>query len=190
MKYHFLPALIPFLCALVLTEASGQQDLQRLKVTKDISMKVPVSFNPMSRSEMVNKYVAYRQPIAMFTSADRQIDLGINKNSTQWTENDLTILKDFYKANIQNLFTEVKFIQEEVKTIGNREFVVFEFISKVTDEDKTFGGISSPVSKYTYIMYTLYQDSVLLFNFSCDTRWRPQWQAAAREIMESVRINS
>jgi len=190
MKSHFLQAIILFISSLTAFDLYAQQDLERLKVTKEISMKVPVSFSPMSRAEMVNKYVAYRQPIAMFTSDDRQIDLGINKNSTQWTENDLSILKDFYKANIQNLFTEVKFIQEGVKTIGNRDFVVFEFISKMTDEDKTFGGISSPVSKYTYIMYTLHKDSVLLFNFSCDTRWRPQWQATAREIMESVRINS
>lgn len=157
-------------------------------MTKEISIKVPTAFVPMSVGDRNNKYVSYRSPIAMFTSEDGLIDLGINRNSTEWTENDLKILKSFYKANIQNLFTEVKFLQDDIIQVSDREFVVFEFISKMSDEEKTFGGISAPVSKYTYIVYTLYEDSVLLFNFSCDVTKRPQWQSTAREIMESIRI--
>ncbi len=188
MKQIFLKATALFIFLSYHQILNAQIELDRIKITNDISMKIPTSFIAMTEAEINNKYVSYRQPIAMFTSQDRQVDLGINKNSTPWAGNDLNIVKDFYKANIQNLFTEVKFLQEEIREISGREFVIFEFISKVSDEDKTFGGISGPVGKYTYIMYTVYDKSVLLFNFTCDIKARAQWQVTANEMMESVRI--
>lgn len=172
----------------VQSNVSAQKDMKRQKVTKEISMKVPNSFILMGVGEVNNKYVSYRTPIAMYTSQDGLVDLGINKNSTEWAGDDLNILKDFYTANIQNLFSEVKFLQSAIQQVGDREFIILEFISKMNDEEKTFGGMSSPISKYTYIMYTLYNDSVLLFNFSCDAKLRAEWQPAAGGMMQSVRI--
>ncbi|MFY0599532.1 MAG: hypothetical protein JXR03_07655 [Cyclobacteriaceae bacterium] len=169
-------------------QLSAQIKMERLKITKEISIKLPTSFVPMSIGEINNKYVSARKPIAMFTGDNGLIDFGINKNSTEWAGNDLKILKSFYKANIQNLFSEVKFIQDDIIEISEREFVVFEFVSQVSDEQKTFGGIGKPVIKYTYIMYTLYEDNVLLLNFTCDSKLRAEWQPRAEEIMKSVRI--
>jgi CRISPR/Cas system Type II protein with McrA/HNH and RuvC-like nuclease domain len=188
MKQIFRRATAIVLLLLFQQLLFAQINLERYKITNDISIKIPTSFISMTEREIISKYVSYRQPIGMFTSEDRQVDLGINKNSTPWAGNDLDILKDFYKANIQNLFTEVKFLKEEIREISGREYVLFEFISKVSDEDKTFGGLSGPVGKYTYIMYTLYEENVLLFNFTCDIQARAQWQSTAGEIMESVRI--
>lgn len=182
-----LLSVLYFLVANHLT-AQAQNDLERLKVTKEISMLVPAQFLPMTQSDLVNKYVSYRMPIAMFTSADRRIDLGVNQNSSPWSSGDLNILKDFYKAGILNLFTEVTFIRDEIRDIGGRSFVVFEFVSRVSDEDQSFGGLSNPVSNYTYIMYTLHNQRVLLFNFTSPISYRSQWQEAAHQIMESVRI--
>ncbi len=170
-------------------KVDAQVALERLKITKEISMKVPVDFINMTQAERVNKYVSSRAPIAMFTSSDRNVDLGINENSSAWPGDDLTILQSFFKANIANLFTEVKFIQEEIREIGDRKFIVFEFVSKITDEQTTFGGNTS-ISKYTYIQYTLRNEKVLLFNFTCPGRQRATWQEAAKEMMESIRIKS
>lgn len=169
--------------------AQAQTTLKRDKVGKFISIEVPETFVAMSKSELISKYVSSRKPLAMYTSQDRLIDLGINENSSRWTENDLEILMSFYKASIANLFTKVDFHQEEIKEIAGRKFIVFEFTSKVTSEDNTFGG-SSAISKYTYIQYTLRNDKVLLFNFSCPLRIKNQWQETAHQIMNSVRIKS
>ncbi len=166
----------------------AQNDLKRLKITKEISMLVPESFVPMSQSDIISKYVSARQPLAMFTSADRRVDLGINQNSSMWKESDLSILKDFYKAGILNLFTEVKFMKDEIREISGRKFVVFEFVSRVVDEENSISGLGTAVSNYTYIMYTLYEDRVLLFNFNCPQSERVKWQLAAGQMMESVRI--
>jgi len=168
---------------------SAQQsvELKRQKITKEISMEIPVGFTDMAQGERVDKYVSSKAPLAMFTSQDRLVDLGINENSSAWPGDDLEILQSLYKANISNLFTQVDFIQEEIKEIDGRKFIVFEFVSRITDEETTFGGNTS-ISKYTYIQYTLRNERVLLFNFSCPKRLRQQWQTTAKNMMESIRI--
>lgn len=165
----------------------AQPALERVKVNKYISMKVPQDFVPMSQQELISRYVSARAPIAMYTSQDQQTDLGINETSNNWQGGDLEIIQSFYKASIANLFTEVDFIQEEIQTIGDRGFIVFEFVSKVSDENSTFGNGTS-VSKYTYIVYTLFQEKVVLFNFTCPARLRQQWAAPVKEMMNSIRI--
>lgn len=175
------------LILIIISDSSGQISLERKKITKKISMEIPVDFVPMSEAELYTKYVSARKPIAMYTSPDHQVDLGVNENSSPWTGTDLELLKDFYKANIANLFTNVDFIQEDIREIGGRQFVIFEFVSKITDEESVFGN-SSAISKYTYLQYTIRDNNVLLFNFTCPARLRARWQEAAKEMMESVRL--
>ena len=162
----------------------AQGPLERKKVTDFISMKIPEDFIAMVEAERNRKYVSAKEPIALFTNADRTVDLGINETSSAWGAGDLEILKDFYKANILNLYTEVFFLQEEIVTIDNKPFIAFEFNSKVVDE----GGLGRPIAKYTYILYTLRNEKILLFNFSAPLRYRQAWQPVAREMMASIRI--
>ncbi len=161
------------------------QKLERQKISDEISIKIPSDFINMSEEERNRKYVSSRIPIAMFTNYDRTVDVGVNENSTRWGPGDLEILKDFYKANIQGLHTEVNFIQEGIQEVGGREYIVFEFTSKVYSEE-SFNNNS--VSKYSYIQYTLHNEKVLLFNFTAPLRHRQQWEPVARDIMASVRI--
>lgn len=176
-----------FTLSLLSTSAQTQNELSKTKVTDKISMKVPMTFTPMNPSDLRNKYLSSRAPIAMYTSPDQQIDLGINVTNNTWQSDDLEILKSFYKANIMNLFTEVNIIQETIQEIGERKFIVFEFVSRVTDQENTFGG-NTAISKYTYIEYTIYGENVLLFNFTSPARVKSQWAETVKEMMESVRI--
>lgn len=185
-QYCKIFVILILLCLIFPT--SAQPKLSRTKVDQNISMKIPEGFLPMSQADLVNRYNAYRKPLAMYTSDDRQIDLGINENSSPWAGEDLEILRDFYRANISNLFTEVNFINDEITMIADRRFAVFEFTSKVSDEDQTFGGMKSAISKYNYIMYTIRDNKVLLFNFSAPLRAKEAWQESAKEMMESVRV--
>lgn len=168
------------------TALVGQTTLEKVKVTKDISLEIPTEFTPMTQAEIYAKYVSSRPPIAMYSDPNRQVDLGVNENSSKWAGDDLAILKDFYKANIANLFTKVDFLQEEIKEINGREFIVFEFVSSITDEEATFG--PKTTAKYNYMTYTLKDENILLFNFSCPARYQNQWKETAGRIMESVEV--
>ncbi len=163
------------------------QELERKKVTDDVSMKIPETFISMTDGERNQKFISYRTPIAMYTNVERTVDLGINITSSEWSTGDLQVLKDFYKSNILNLYTEVDFVQDDIVLIGQREFIVFEFASKVYEENSFRREV---ISKYTYIQYTLYGDKVLLFHFSAPRQLQEKWQGFAAEMMQSVRIKS
>lgn len=181
MRYMIYIAVVA-LTSIQMVMAQGS--LERKKITDYISMKIPSDFIAMVESERNRKYISAREPISLFSNLDRTVDLGINETSSVWGSGDLEILKDFYKSNILNLYNEVFFIQEEIISIDGRQFIAFEFNSKVVDE----GGLGKPIAKYTYIIYTLRNERVLLFNFSAPLRYRQAWQPIAREMMESIRI--
>ncbi len=179
---HFL-LLTLVICRLGIS----QTELERRKVTDDLSMKVPSNFVSMTDEERNQRYVSYRSPIAMFTNIERTVDLGINLTSSNWEADDLTILKDFYKSNLQNLYTKVDFVQDTITTIGQRDFIVFEFESKVYDENSFRQQV---ISKYTYIQYTIFNDKVLLVHFTAPLRLKSKWQEATREMMQSIRLKN
>ncbi len=166
----------------------AQQVLKKTEINKDITVDLPESFILMSRAERINKYVSSGEPLVMYTSKDRNIDFGVNLTNMGWASDDLELLKQFYISGIRNLYTEVEFFQQEVREINGRDFIVLEFVSKVTDEDNVFGG-SGSTSKYTYIQYTLLNNQVMLFNFSAPAFFRDRWQQTARQMMESVKID-
>jgi hypothetical protein len=149
-------------------------------------MKISDSFLDMSPQQLVDNYVSSRIPIAMFSTEDAKVDLGINQTATRWGAEDIEILQDFYRASISSLYNETEYLQDTIRTIGDRQFIVFEFVGRVVDESAATG--TSTFSKYNYIQYTLYKGKVLLFNFNCSIRMQRQWQPVAKEMMESVRI--
>lgn len=165
----------------------GQGALKKQKLNNNITMEIPEHFFPMNIQQQRQKYVSDRAPIAMFTTEDGLIDLGINKNSSSWFEQDLSILQQFYKSGILNLYDEVEFFKEEISEINSRSYIVFEFRGTLKGEGNSFRNQSS-LSKYIYIQYTLKDDNVFLFNFSAPFNMKDRWQPSVKQMMTSIRI--
>lgn len=163
----------------------AQEKMVKHQINDDISYQVPASFALMSSGDRIQKFVSSREPLAMHSSIDREIDFGVNWNPMQWIAGDEEMIYGFYKASIQSMFDEVEFIQDDIKEINGKKFLVFEFISSLKSEN-AFSSKSS--RNYTYIQYTSYNDQVLLFNFGCKARLMNQWKPVANEIMNSVKV--
>ncbi len=160
----------------------------KTKVNESITLLLPEEFTLMEQGELNTKYVSSKPPVAAYTDYSKTVDLGINVAYSRWNEEDLEIMKSFYKSNIMGLYDEVQFITEDVQEINGRDFVVFEFLSKVNDtEGTTFN--SSSISKYIRIQYTIINYKTVLFNFSCPERIKDKWAPVAKEILESVKIS-
>lgn len=182
MKY-----VLALSCLIISLQATCQYKLKRTKINDHISLEIPEEFHAATPAEIIQKNVSSHPPIAMFTDYDQKVDVVINETSNTWQGGDLEVIQSLYKSSIANLFTEVDFMQEDIQEVAGRKFIIFEFISRVTDEDETFGN-GLAIAKYTYIQYTLYKDKILLFNFTCPARQQQTWQDTAHEIMNSVRV--
>jgi len=177
---------ITLLLVLIPISLHSQVQLVSTKVNDDITIKLPESFISMSDGERIEKFVSSKTPIGMYSSKDRTADLGINTNVMPWIKGDEEKLRSFYKGTFETLFDEVQYLQDTIKEINGKTFIVFEFLSTLKEEN-AFSG--TKVSKnYSYIQYTSYNDQILLFNFGCKPRQMAKWQEVIKETMESVKV--
>ena len=179
-------------------QGSWQQDswqqspLKKTKLNDKISISLPETFRPMTENEIVSSYTIYRKPLAMYLDdRDPKVHLGVNTSASRWSNSDMDMLKDFYKATIFDMYSKVEFIQEDVKEIDGKKFAVFEFSSvmKPTEkEQETAVVVMRPVRQYYYIQYTVVDGKVMIFNFSSPMRLQKYWSETAKKMMQSVKI--
>lgn len=163
--------------------SQGQPLLIQRKLTDDLLMHVPLELKqkPLTRQRTTSA------TLAIFMSQDRQSNLAINKSQLRWDEAEEELLSQFYKANILNMYDQVDMIQEGVKQINGRKFIVFEFSGQVVDEANPFKEIRKRLD-YTYIQYTIVEDGILIFRFASSARLKNYWQATIGKAMDSVEI--
>lgn len=162
-----------------------QGKLSKVKVGENITMKIPEDFFPMSEDDIQQRISSHRKSLALYTDYQRVIELGVNRSFTKWEQEDLELLKDFYKSSLLEIYDEVEFYKEGVYQINKQTFVVFEFRSLIKG-DSTTPGMYNSISKYTYLMYTIYEGDTYVFNFICPFRLKDDWSRTADEIMTSV----
>ena len=160
----------------------------KTKVSDAITMSLPQDFILMSQTDLNTKYVSSKAPIAAYTDFSRTVDLGVNVAYSRWNQEDLEIMRSFYKSTIMGLYDEVQFITEEIVEINGNNFAVFEFLSSVSDTDGTTISQGS-LSKYVRIQYSIIKSKTVLFNFSCPARQKDTWAAVAKKIFESVKVS-
>lgn len=153
------------------------------EVTDEISMKVPLKL----KEEPPTLQRSQSTTLANFISDDRRSDLSVNRSELRWSQADEELLSQFYRANILNIYDRVDMIQEEIRAINGRKFIVFEFSGQIVDEPNAFKEAKRR-SDYTYIQYAIVEDGILIFRFTSLAQLTNYWQESIRKAMDSVEI--
>jgi hypothetical protein len=161
--------------------------LVKTKIAEGMTVRLPKSFRPMDELDLTQRYPSVRMPIAAFTNEEREVDFSVNLSATQWPDTNLDIARKFFKAGIYNLFDDVDMIDEGVHQIHGRDFIFFEFESRVKGDRRDLS-LQEPVLKYTYIQYLVEPGRTLVFSFHCPRRLRNDWQSTAHAIMKSIKL--
>lgn len=172
---------------LVLLSSFQSTKFNKIKINKQISILVPTDFVPVPEDQMATKFISYRAPLAAYTNMTAEIEFGINIATSFWRDSDIELMRSFYKTNIVNLYDNVNFLRDEIRTINRRKFVVFEYISTVNPEHRTVLN-DPPVIKYTYIEYAIIRGQVYLIDFSSPSDQKDLWRPIVQKVMESVKI--
>jgi hypothetical protein len=180
--------MLRFLFILLLT-AGVPVKLKKVELTKQVSVRLPEDFHAMNDDELARKFYAYRKPQAAFSSPDQQADFSYNVGNTPWRQKDIALLRDFYRSSIPRLYTKVAFTQDQVQTIADRQFAVFEFVAEVGEDNENSLDYGRSTWVYSYIQYTVEKGKVQIFHFTCPARFRQNWQETAKEIMQTIRIS-
>lgn len=178
--------LLGFACFILLA-FQEPVPLKKTKISEHISAKIPESFMLAGEEIIKEKYLSARPPIALYTSPDGRVDFSVNLSANQWQYFDLPLAKDFYKASLSNLYTELKMINEEVKEVNGRQMAVFEYIGTVEGEQSATRKASS-VSKYTYVGYVMVNGKVVVLTFTAPANQQQQWAPVAEEMVSSLKV--
>lgn len=167
--------------------AANKPKLVKMKVNDKITVSIPEGWRPMDDLDFSQRYPSVRAPLAAYTDDQRLVDFSINISATQWPDADKAMAKQFFKASLLNMFDRVDMIQEGIKEINGKEFIYFEFESRINGDRKE-EGTKDPVLKYTYIQYLILPGQTLVFTFNSPRRLKDEWQATAREMMEKIKV--
>jgi hypothetical protein len=161
--------------------------LVKTKVADGITVSIPEGWRPMDGLDFTQRYPSVRAPLAAFTNEQRVADFSVNISATQWPDADINIAKQFFKSSVMNMFDRVEMIHEGTIELHGKQFVFFEFESRVNG-NQTELGLNDPVTRYTYLQYLVEPKRTLVFSFNCPKREREQWQSTAAAIMKSIRV--
>lgn len=188
---------LSFLVLQVQAQYNKEIKLVKTKINDKITVSIPNDFSIMPEDAYARKYGAYRKPLAMYNSSNGYVDFGINTAvnrsmrsvaSSEWKEEDLNILKGIYKSSIAGMHAEVQFIQDKIETINKHKFIILEFIGTVKDEEKNLISGNKELKQYSYIQYAVEDATIVIFNFTCPAKFKPQWQDVAKEMMQSIKL--
>ncbi len=178
---------IAFLAIILIAGAAfGQGKLKKTQISKEVTVQLPKDFLPMPDDAIAREYPATTKPLAVYTSPNGEVDFSVTQKRSQFKEADLQMLREFYKANLMETFTQVDFIRQEVSQIKGKDYLVFEFVSKLADERGA--SIQKPVNKYSIVQYTIKGNQLYIFTMHVPFAMKNDWQETAREIMASVSI--
>jgi hypothetical protein len=161
--------------------------LIRVKISDNISVMLPKEFRQMDGLDFNERFPSVRAPLAAYTDEDRMVSFSVNISATQWPDNNLEIAQKFFKASLVNMFDRVDILNEGVSDINKKQFIFFEFESRMNGKSTSME-LQSPVIEYTYIKYLVEPNRTLVFSFSCPRRMRPDWEVTARAIMSSIKV--
>ena len=181
MQRGILFIAILFLCSF------DNSRLVRVKISDTISVMLPKAFRPMDDLDFRERFPSVRKPIAAYTDEDRMLAFSVNISATQWPDSDLEVAQKFFKASLINMFDRVDFINEGIVEANKKQFIFFEFESRVNGASSSLE-LQGPVLEYTYIKYLVEPNRTTVFSFSCPRRMRPDWEVTARAIMSSIKV--
>lgn len=173
---------------LIVLFAFDNPKLVKTKVSDEITISIPEDFREMTDDEIAKNYFIGRRPLKVFTDPSVKVNLGINESETPWGD-DIDLLQKVYKKGITNAYPKLEMIKEEVWVIKKKKFAVFEFIGEVEPDENAIVQ-QAKYSKYHLILYTSFNDKVMIFNFSCASSQRKKWEGKAQQIMKSIRLSN
>ncbi|GAB2471848.1 hypothetical protein GCM10011375_28560 [Hymenobacter qilianensis] len=166
--------------------AAPKPKLKKTLITKNLIVGIPEGFTALPDDGIATKYPAPRKPLAVFTNPSGRVDFSVAQKPSTFTSKDYGILLKIYKASIQNAYTKVDFLAEDIRTINKRDFVVLEFLSSVADTRR--GGNLVPIRRYQLVQYAIEGDQLMVFTFNCPAEEQAQWQPTAQAMMQSIAL--
>lgn len=157
--------------------------LKKQKLTDYLSMEVSTELRKMTQQELSAKFLGARVPDVAMTNDQSGVEFTVTASPTFWQEDDVALLKEFYDSSIPNLFQKIDFSQKELVTINEKQFAAYQFDGKPDAESNR-----SAEERYTYLLYTIHKNGLVVISFSCPPYLKSKWEPIAQKMFESSKF--
>ena len=179
--FRLVPLLVLFMLVAFVAPAPK---LKKTPVGKNITLGVPEGFTALPDDGIAAKYPAPRKPLAVFSNPSGRVDVSVAQKPSTFTARDYALLLKIYRASIQNTYSKVEFLTEDIRTINKRDFVALEFVSSLNDTRRNSN--LAPIRRYQFIQYAIQGDQLYVFTFNAPADEQAQWQPTARALMQTI----
>jgi hypothetical protein len=91
LKFPSLHLFVVF--SLILLCAADVPKMKNVQLVDGINIHLPKDFYPMSDDDIATKYPSTKKPVALYTSLDRTVDVGLNISKSRWSGVDIDLLR-------------------------------------------------------------------------------------------------
>ena len=180
----YLAAILLFVFPIIGQSGNGYK---KVKIDKVVQFEVPLDFTELNERELREKLAAARPPLAFYSDQLRNADFIVNYVSTLWIDNDLSVLKEFQKSNLRQLFSEINFINESIRTINKQKVIYLEFIGLLAGDEESVVNTSGK-RNYYQMAFAVINNKTLVFTFTCPIYLKDEYEKKASHIINSIKI--
>jgi hypothetical protein len=144
-----------------------------------VNVQIPTAFADMQPAMARLKYPSGERPSVIKTNDTGEIAITLNVVSHGVNDENIPMVKDGMKLILKRLNPSYLFLEEGVEAVAGKTLAFFEFKSPALDQ---------PL--YNLMFFLELDRRVLLGNVSCPYQDFIPWRPIARQIMQSVRIES
>ncbi|WP_296621771.1 hypothetical protein [Marivirga sp.] len=157
--------------------------LKKQKLTDYLSMEISTELQLMTQQELSAKFLGAKIPDIAMTDEQSAVEFTVTASPTFWQDGDVALLKEFYDSSIPPLFQEIDFSQKDLVNLNGKEFAAYQFEGKPDVE-----GNRSAEQRYTYLLYTIHKNGLVVISFSCPPYLKSKWQPIAQKMFETTKF--
>ena len=140
-----------------------------------VSFVAPPGFTPLTSAELTKHFPRYGGVAHAVGDPTRRSTIAYELDQDSRPTNDLEAGRTFFTDSANQDFHNPKWIANEIRRIGMRDWVVLEFVESV-----------SPTPMRQIVMFSVHRERVLLFNFRAPVTDFPGVEQQLRAAMASV----
>lgn len=175
-KVLLLPALF-----LMLSLSAFRSEIELIKkrvLSERVEILIPKGFEVMSEQQMDFNYAkAQSRPSVIYTNSN-EASIAFTYTETAADQDMIQMYADNFYKTYTKQFKGAKWFSNGVKEINGRKVGYMELMKPELGHEV-----------YNLVFFTDVEDKLLLCNFTCADRQKPEWEAIAKQIMGSFRTN-
>lgn len=170
--------LVVFLAIAATVSALSQELAPRTFFDGQLTLLMPVGFEPMSEEMLSFKYPNERRPTLVFTNPSGSVNVALNHTQNRVLNDQLPELHQALDQMFRQLFPSAEWNRSETGQRNGMRYSTLDLITPAIDTEIR-----------NIMMAVSLDDRMLLVSFNCVRELEAQWAPLGQQIIDSISVS-